>query len=112
MRLSAWKRELGTFSFLPLCPLIAPSLKGSRWLWDLVSLWRMERAGLDISRRGQASQPLDRWEDRQGESDGVGGRAEEAGSRRKSPAFLQNCIHSRWAEPGLSYLPSEGHGNC
>lgn len=42
----------------------------------------MERAGLDISRRGQASQPPGKWEDRQGESDRVGGGAGR-GSRKQ-----------------------------
>lgn len=59
---------------------------------DLVSLWRVEGAGLNLCRRGsQASQPQGRWEDRQGESDRVGWRVRgeqrklEAGGKARPP---------------------------
>lgn len=97
-----YKEELSA-SFLPLCPPWHPTRRQAA-AWDPVSLWRVERARLSISRKGQASQLQGRWEDKQGESDGVGVcvgeggggvEAKEAGSRRKIQASLQNCSHSR-----------------
>lgn len=109
-----YKEELGTFSFLPLCPPIAPSLKVCEWLWDPVSLCRVGRAGLDISRSGQTSQPLGRWEDRQGESDrvGWGWGAEEAGRGEEKLGPLAEVQPQPLGRAGHHYLPSEGHGNC
>ena len=68
--------------------------KGRQGTVEPVSLWRVEEAGPDISRRGQASQLPGRLEDRQGGSNG-GGR----GSRKQEEkaGSLQLCSHSRWA---------------
>lgn len=80
----------------------------------------MERAGLDISRGGQASQPLGRWEDRQGKSDGVGGEGGLGGWEGSSRSRKQEEKASPLAElqpqplgrAQHRYLPSEGHGHC